>query len=75
VHSFVCAFVCSLVHSLFVHPGIRAFVAKLSPLFINPPSPEGAKYPSTGCSPVFSFVRAPAPAKAPPRSQFHPRPP
>jgi len=81
VHSFVRAFVCSLVHSFvrssghscirsfvhsflrscirsFVHPGIRAFVAKLSALCIKPPSPEGAKYPSTGCSPVFSFVRA-----------------
>jgi hypothetical protein len=32
--------------------------AKLSGLSIEPPSPEGAKYPSTGSSPVYSFVRA-----------------
>ena len=29
---------------------------KFSAFFIKPPSPEGAKYPSTGCSPVYSFI-------------------
>jgi hypothetical protein len=37
---------------------MHAFIAKLFGLSIEPPSPEGAKYTSTGCSPVYSFVRA-----------------
>ena len=38
-------------------PLIRAFLAKLYGLCLEPPSPERAKYPSTGCSPVQLSVR------------------
>lgn len=33
-------------------------VPNFSAFHTKPPSPEGAKYISTGCSPVFSFIRS-----------------
>ena len=45
--------------SNFVRPSAPSFFPGSIPqIHTKPPSPEGAKYPSTGCSPVFSFIRS-----------------
>jgi len=53
--------------SNFVRPSAPSFFPGSIPqIHTKPPSPEGAKYPSTGCSPVFSFIRSFVPTPAQP---------